>query len=236
MIRIVILLAPFIISIGTAGLFCAGCNPAQDNIKSDIIIVLPNVPCRGCEGLVPEEGEGDVQSEGELRKEGEDAGPEGETEGEPVEAEGETGEGEIEGESAQYVTGVWACGEDTEFVYSFCENGTFTLYTVYYWGKCHPPDICREMEGCGTYVTDEDSYSPTIDLHFSSGDDCTALGRYIRVSEGQVQMYLNISACGELRPESPYYYPMRSSTLINCICEEDVAGELLIEDKVSLPD
>lgn len=135
MIRIVILLAPFIISIGTAGLFCAGCNPAQDNIKSDIIIVLPNVPCRGCEGLVPEEGEGDVQSEGELRKEGEDAGPEGETEGEPVEAEGETGEGEIEGESAQYVTGVWACGEDTEFVYSFCENGTFTLYTVYYWGN-----------------------------------------------------------------------------------------------------
>ena len=89
------------------------------------------------------------------------------------------------------------------------------------------------MEGCGTYVTDEDSYSPAIDLHFSSGDDCTALGRYIRVSEGQVQMYLNISACGELGRVSlllphAFQYPY------NCICEEDVAGELLIEDKVSI--
>jgi len=190
-------------------LFGQGCLPDGEDVKDVIHITVSGNLCRGCTPCEPEEGEGEAPREGEYG-----------------EGEGETFvEGEMEGEPARSLTGAWVCGEDTEFAYSFCEDGTFTFYTVYYWGKCRPPEICREMTGCGTYTTGEDASSPTIDLQFTSGDRCVVLGRYQWVSEGQVQLYLNVGVCGGPRPDSPYYYSMRSGGPFDCVCAEEGEGE-----------
>lgn len=131
--------------------------------------------------------------------------------------------GEVEGEPAPGLIGAWAVGEDTEVVYSFCQDGTFTQWIVTYWGKCQPPEICKQKVGCGTYITGEDGISNTLDLQFLKEDACIALGRYTWDIAAGGQLYLNIGQCGESRPDSPYYYAMRPSALIDCTCPDEPA-------------
>lgn len=123
---------------------------------------------------------------------------------------------EAAAEAAPVLNGAWAVGEDTEMVYNFCEDGTFTQWRIYYWGKCQPPDICREKIGCGNYTTGADAVSATLDLHYLQEDSCVALGRF---SWDAGELCLNIGVCGEVRPELPCYYRMRPSDWVDCTCQ-----------------
>ena len=118
-------------------------------------------------------------------------------------------------ESAPVLSGAWAVGEDTETVYSFCGDGTFTEWRFSYWGKCQPPEICREKIGCGRYDISMDAVSATIDLQYLQEEPCVALGRF---TWDAGELCLHIAACGEARPESPCYYHMRTSNWVDCTC------------------
>lgn len=128
-------------------------------------------------------------------------------------------------EPAPVLSGAWAVGEDTETVYNFCGDGTFTEWRISYWGKCQPPEICREKIGCGRYTISMDAVSATIDLQYLQEEPCVALGRF---TWDTGELCLHIGACGEARPELPCYYHMRASEWVDCACQaegEVVEGE-----------
>ena len=103
MARGVYFLNALVIAFGMLLLFGTGCPSLNENTPSLIIKALSGDGCRGCDGCAPEEGEEPEEGEGEVPTEGEgEVQPEGEGEA-PIEGEGEIlpeGEGEapVEGE------------------------------------------------------------------------------------------------------------------------------------------
>ena len=124
-----------------------------------------------------------------------------------------------EGEEERSIVGAWITGEDIDIVYSFCEDGTFTHWnTIYYFKKGQKVETSTEKIGCGTYGIGKDEISNTIDLHFQDENACVALGRFGWSSDPVGELTLNIAECGEPRPDSPYYYSMRSGGNLDCTC------------------
>lgn len=99
MARGVYFLNALVIAFGMLLLFGTGCPSLNENTPSLIIKALSGDGCRGCDGCAPEEGEEPEEGEGEVPTEGEgEVQPEGEGEA-PVEGEGEV-QSEGEGEAA----------------------------------------------------------------------------------------------------------------------------------------